>query len=80
MMKADQMMNIQSIVYRIASVIEMTGKILKNGVELFLIDECRGFLMMVDHCRGFLVDEIDDCRGFAVFLEFLIEVEMKVIA
>ncbi len=84
-----RVMNIQLIVYRIAQAIEMTGKILKNGIELFLIDECRGFLMM-NHCRDFLVEKIDDCRGFLIFLkflemmieafpEFLIEVKMKMI-
>ncbi len=80
MMKTDQVMNIQSIVYRIASIIEMTDKILKNEIELFLIGECRGFLMIMNHCRGFLMNEIDDCRDFAVFLKFLIEVKMKMIA
>jgi hypothetical protein len=33
-MKTNQMMNIQSIVYRIASIIEMTDKILKNEIEM----------------------------------------------
>ncbi len=79
MMKTNQMMNIQSIVYRIASIIEMIDKILKNGIELFLIDECRSFLMMMNHCRDFLMNEIDDCRDFAVFLKFLIEMKMKMI-
>ncbi len=76
--------NIQ-VVYRIASVIEVTGKISENEVEmivwaltLFLTDD-RGFPaeVVVDHCMDFL------CRGFLVFLEFLellVEVKMGVVA
>jgi hypothetical protein len=84
--EAGRVVNIQSVVYRIAPVIEVTDKILENGVEMiawalipFLIDEYRGFPaeVMVDHCMDFL------CRGFLVFLEFvelLVEVEMGVVA
>jgi hypothetical protein len=75
-------MNVQSIVYRIASIIEMTDKILKNEmIEMivwastsFLNDECRDFSMkmkMMNHCKDFLMNEIDDWRSFAVFLKFL---------
>jgi hypothetical protein len=82
-------MNIRLIVYRIAQIIQMTDKILKNEIEMivwalipFLIDECRDFLMM-NHCRDFLIDENDECRDFAVFVKFLMKkflellIEMK---
>jgi hypothetical protein len=69
------------MVYRIAPVIEVTGKISENVVvemivwELtsFLNGEYRGFSaeMVVDHCMDFL--------KFLEFLELLVEVEMKVV-
>jgi hypothetical protein len=34
MMKTKRVMNIQSIVYKIASIIEMIDKILKNEIEM----------------------------------------------
>jgi hypothetical protein len=80
-------MNVQSIVYKIVSMIEMTDKILKNEmIEMivwtstsFLNDECRDFSMrmkMMSHCKDFLMNEIDDCRDFAVFLKFLEMIEI----
>ncbi len=85
MMKMRRVMNIQLIVYRIAPVIEVTGKILKNGVEMiawalipFLNNGRRHFLaVMKDHYRDFLMMNhcrgflmMNQCRDFAVFQEF----------
>ncbi len=52
MMKARRVMNIR-IVYRIASVIEVTDKILKNEVIEMIVWGLTSFLMMIDGCRGF---------------------------
>jgi hypothetical protein len=51
-MKTRRMMNIR-IVYRIASIIEMTDKILKNGMIEMIVRGLTSFLMMIDECRDF---------------------------
>ncbi len=77
--EAGRVVNIRLVVYRIAQVIQVTGKISENEVEMIawaltpFLDECRDFLV-VDHCRGFLVGEVDDCKDFAP-----VEVEIKVV-
>jgi hypothetical protein len=45
-------MNIR-VVYRIASIIEMIDKILKNGMIEMIVWGLTSFLMMIDGCRDF---------------------------
>ncbi len=89
--KVGRVVNIQSIVYRIAPVIEMTDKILKNEmIEMivwastsFLNDECRDSSMMMkmmNHCRDFVILLKFLKMMIEIFSEFLIEMKMKMIA
>ncbi len=74
--EAGRVMNILLVVYRIAQVIQVTGKILENEVEItawalisFLVvnDECRDFLMMkVDEYRDFPIEMMNHCRDFLI--------------
>jgi hypothetical protein len=80
-----RMMNIPArrmMIYRIASIIEMTDKILKNEIEMIASMPISFLMMKVDDCRDFLMNEIDHCRNFLIFqkfLELLIEMKMRVI-
>jgi hypothetical protein len=91
MTKTERMMNNQSIVYKIASIIEITDKILENEmIEMivwastsFLNDECRDFSMrmkMMNHCRDFVILLKFLKMMIEIFPEFLIEMAMKMIA
>ncbi len=51
-MKTERVMNIR-VVYRIASIIEMIDKILKNGMIEMIVWGLTSFLMMIDGCRDF---------------------------
>jgi hypothetical protein len=78
------------MIYRIASIIEMIDKILKNEIEMIVSVSISFLMMRIDDCRGFLMNEIDHCKGFLIFqkfqeflmrefLELLIEMKMKMI-
>jgi hypothetical protein len=77
-------MNIQLIVYRITSIIEMIDKILKNEIEMIVWESISFLMMRIDDCMNF---QIDHCRDFLIFLKFLmrkfsellIEMKMKMI-
>ncbi len=82
-------MNNQSIVYKIASIIQMIDKNSENEIEM-IVWALISFLMMNDERRDFSIEMMSHCRDFVtllkfvkmmieIFSEFLIEMKMRVI-